>query len=242
MAIIIPLWFYEAGTVMCFFGAVISLLLTFFSFRLFNYTRRRSHMLLALSFVFMSIGFIIFGASTAYSLLNFEQCQPSCVITRPEIFDTIVMGNYIYYAASLAGYSLFLLSYMVPDSKRGRGSRLAMIPMLGAAIFFQGTPALPIFQPQPTVVLYPFETILFQPFNIISSIILVLAVAKTLWGCWNAKKSMSLMVPAGFAAILVYHLMMIFMPVSAIFYAIAHLSLLAGFSILLMMLIRVTRK
>jgi hypothetical protein len=240
MPVIIPLWFYEFGSVMYFFGSMICLLLTFFSFRLFDYTRKRPHLLLMLSFAFMAAGFIVLTLSNAYSFFHFEQCESGCTITRQDIFNMIILGNYIYYATSLIGYSLFLLSYMAPEEKKRRRLKLAVLPVLGATLIFQGLPS--IFQPQPTLLLFPFETMFFQPFHLLSSAILILVVLKTFWNYRRMKSDMSLLIPCGFAAILIYHLMMFSLPFSAIFFAIAHLSLLAGFSILLAMLIKVTRK
>lgn len=253
MPIIIPIWFYEFGSVMYFFAAIIGLLLTYFSFKLYDYTRRRSHLFLLLSFIFITLGFIILTISNTYSHFHFEQCNPNCTITRQEIFTRIVLGNYLYYAASIIGYSLFLLSYSMDErkfEKRGKSVRklsLGMIPALAISIFFQSQPLMalpPGFPPlfEPIFVLYPFESRFFQPFQIISSIILLLIVIKTYSNYKKTKTDLSMLVPAGFAAILLYHILMFSIPYSPLFFAFAHLSLLVGFSLLLYMLAKVTRK
>jgi len=98
------------------------------------------------------------------------------------------------------------------------------------------------FQPQPLFVLYPFETIFFQPFHLVSAILLLLIVIKTFSLYKKSKSKLSLLVPAGFAAILVYHMLMFSLAFSPLFFAFAHLSLLAGFGALLVMLVKVGRK
>jgi len=235
MTIIVPLWFYEFGSVMYFFAAIIGSLLTYFSFKLYNYTQKRSHLLLNLSFIFITIGFIVLTASNTYSHFHFEQCSPNCVITRQQIFNWIVLGNDVYYLTSVIGYSLFLLSYSTygRNDKRKLFLEIIPIPAFGVNILFQS---------QPLFVLYPFESLFFQPFQIISSILLFLIVYRTFLNYKKAKSKLSLLLPAGFAAILLYHILMFSLPFSPLFFAFAHLSLLVGFSLLLMMLIKVTRK
>lgn len=233
MPVIIPIWFYEFGSVMYFFAAMIGLLLTYFSFKLYNYTRKRSHLLLNLSFIFITIGFIVLTVSNTYTHEHFEQCNPDCVITQQQIFNWVILGNYVYYFTSLIGYFLFLLSYSVSEKKQKR------------KLFFQFAPPLAVnilFPPQIIYVLYPFESVFFQPFQILSSVLLLFIVIKTFSIYKKSKSNLSLLVPAGFAAILFYHLLMLVLPFSPLFFAFAHLSLLIGFSLLLSMLVKVTRK
>jgi len=255
MPIIVPLWFYEFGSVMYFFAAMIGLLLSYFSFKLLDYTRKRSHLFLFLSFIFITLGFAVQAASNAFSIMHFEQCNPDCVITREQIFRWIVRGNYIYYATSIIGYSLFLLSYSMTEKKSQRNITkkfLAVMPALLLPIaILQPLPQLiPQFDvniqfpfaPPPVFVLYPFESNFFQPFQVISSILLLLIVYRTYMSNKKTKSELSILIPAGFAAILLYHVLMFSIPFSPLFFAFAHLSLLAGFGMLLYMLAKVTRK
>jgi hypothetical protein len=239
MPIIVPLWFYEFGSVMYFFAAIIGFLLTYFSFKLYNYTKRKSHLFLNLSFAFITIGFIVLTASNTYSHINFEQCSPDCVITQQQIFNWIVLGNDIYYLTSLIGYALFLLSYFVSAKKDRKKLFFAVAPLLASSILFQPAP-LPFFQP--LYVLYPFESMFFQPFQIVSSILVLLIVLRTYSNYKKTKAKFSSLIPAGFTAILFYHILMFSIPFSPLFFAFAHLSLLAGFSLLLFMLIKVQKK
>ena len=233
MPVIVPLWFYEFGSVMYFFAAIIGFLLTYFSFKLYNYTRRKSHLFLHLSFIGITIGFIALTASNTFSVFHFEQCQPNCVITQQQIFNWVIFGNYVYYITSIIGYSLFLLSYSISEKKSKKKLFLQLAPPIAINT---------IFQYQPIFVLFPFDTLFFQPFHLISSILLLLIVIKTFANYRKNKSQLSLLVPLGFAAILFYHILMFSIPFSPLFFAFAHLSLLAGFSMLLLILIKVTRK
>lgn len=233
MTIIVPMWFYEFGLLMYSFAAAIGLALTYFSFKLYNYTRKKSHLLLNLSFVFITIGFIILAISNTYSIFHFEQCNPTCTITAEDPFRWIILGNDAYYLTSIVGYSLFLLSYPLYGKKDKKKLLLQIAPPLALNI---------IFPPEELFVLYPFESIFFQPFHVISAILVFLVVLRTFSNYRKIKTTTSLLLPIGFAAILLYHVLMLSLGFSPLFFAFAHLSLLAGFSVLLVMLIKVTRK
>jgi hypothetical protein len=237
---------------MYFFAALIGGLLSYFSFKLFDYTRKRSHLFLLLSFLFITLGFVVLAVSNAFTLMHFEQCNPDCVITREQIFRWIVRGNYIYYATSIIGYSLFFLSYSMTEKRNINKKFLALMPALLLPIaIFQPLPQLVPqfdvnirfpFPPPPVFVLYPFESSFFQPFHIISSILLLLIVYRTYLSYKQTKSKLSMLIPAGFAAILLYHVLMFSLPFSPLFFAFAHLSLLVGFGLLLSMLVKVRRK
>jgi len=233
MPIIVPLWFYEFGSVMYFIAAFTGMLLTYFSFKLYNYTRKKSHLFLTLSFIFITIGFVILTASNTYSHEHFEQCNPDCTITNQQIFNTIVLGNYGYYVTSLIGYALFLFSYSMQDKKSRKKLFLQAAPPLVLSLFLRN---------QPLFVLYPFESIFFQPFQLISAILLLLIVIRTYGNYKKSNTKLAALVPAGFGAILVYHVLMFSLPFSPLFFAFAHVSLLIGFGALLVMLIKVERK
>jgi hypothetical protein len=233
MTIIVPMWFYEFGSVMYFFAALIGLLLSYFSFKLYNFTRKRQHLLLNLSFVFITIGFIILAASNIYSILHFERCEPNCTITQQHL-SWILYGNYSYYITSAVGYLLFLLSYPIFKKKERKKLFLQIAPIFTFNVLFL----------QPIYVLYPFENAYFQPFHLLSAILLFLIVIQTFgnYRKTKAKTRVAALVPIGFAAILFYHVLMFSIPFSPLFFAFAHLSLLIGFTSLLLMLVKVTRR
>jgi hypothetical protein len=103
--------------------------------------------------------------------------------------------------------------------------------------------AINIFLPPPqTFVLYPFENSFFQTFHLLSALFLALIVFRTFANYRKAKLKNSSLIPLGFAAMLFYHVLMFSVPFSPLFFAFAHLSLLIGFTSLLVMLAKVTRK
>lgn len=230
MAILIPIWFFEFSFAMHFLATVIGIFLSYFSFKLFRYTRKRIHLFLSLAFIFITIGFAILAISNVASLFHFENCETGCTVNSLEpVFNWIVFGNYGYYVTSLIGYFLFVFSYFEIGKKRKK--LFTFLQVISTTFFFRPPPQ----------VLYPFEPRFFQPFHAISAIILLAIVLQTFSIYKKTKLKLSLIVALAFVAILFYHVLMFAIPFSPIFFALAHISLLVGFSSLLYMLIKVNK-
>lgn len=230
MQVVIPIWFYDFGSVMYIFAAIIGALLTYFSFKVHAYSRKRSHRLLYTGFMLATAGFALLAATNTYNLANFQECAPNCTIsdeTESTLFNTA--GNYGYYALSLVGYLMFAMAYMKRRLKLGK-----IFPAVAGAVTIEFLiPGRDVF------VLYPFETSFFQVFHLVSMLLLGYVVYKTAQGFVETRNSMSLLVVTGFSFILLYHVLMYALPFSATFFAAAHFSLLLGFISLLVMLVRV---
>ncbi|HKZ45479.1 MAG TPA: hypothetical protein VJ343_02125 [archaeon] len=82
----------------------------------------------------------------------------------------------------------------------------------------------------------------FPYFHIVSFFLLSYVVFRNATNYAMKRNKNSLLVTLGFGLIAGYHFLLFFTSFSKIVYVIAHLSLLLGFSSLLLMLIRVTRK
>ena len=236
MAILIPIWFFEFSFAMHFIATLIGIMLSYFSFRLFRYTQRRTHLLLTLAFIFITIGFAVIAVSNIDSLFHFENCEAGCTIySLNPVFNWIIYGNYAYYITSLASYFLFALSYFeICKTKTGKKKKIA-------STFLQVISTTFLFNPQPQSVLFPFEPAFFQPFHAISAIILFAIVLQTYSIYRKNKLRLSLLVVLAFVAILFYHILMFAIPFSPMFFALAHISLLLGFGSLLFMLIKVNK-
>lgn len=232
MVVVVPLWFFEFGSTMYFLAAIIGLLLTYFSFKLFNLTGKTQHFLLNAGFIFITAGFLAMLVGNYYSYANFESCNPNCAINPTmNTYFWIRFGNYGYYAATLIGYVLLALSYWYSTNRKK--SIIKFLPVVGMTFLFQ----------QPGVfVLFPFVNEYFQIFHILSILIISYIVTKTWVNYSKTKTENSLLVLSGFVAIDFYHVLMYLIPYYATSFALAHLALLAGFGSLLVMLIRVNRK
>lgn len=231
MAIAVPLWFYEFGSAMYVIASIVGVLLSYYSFKLFSLTSKRQHMLLHSAFIFITFGFLALSIGNVYSYFNFESCQPQCRIdpTDPTYF-WIRFGNYGYYFTTLVGYSLLALSYF----KTTKGKFFFGVAPPSISLFFQFEGA--------SSVLYPFTNYYFQAFHALSIIILSYIVMQTAANYFKTKSMYSLLVFAGFAFIVIYHVLMSLAPFRPALFTLAHLSLLAGFSSLLIMLVQVNRK
>jgi hypothetical protein len=113
MAILIPTRFYGVDSVMYFASALIGLLISYYSFKLFKITSKRHHFYLYTGFTILSIGFLTLAMTTAYVYLGYY--------TQHQFtgFDDILyvddFGYWIYYFASFFAYAMFVLMYLSED-------------------------------------------------------------------------------------------------------------------------------
>lgn len=231
MAIIIPIWFYEFGMVMYLAAAVIGGMISYYSLKLYGFSNRRQHILLHAGFVFVTFGFLALAYANASAIVNFDTCHDHCSIYESNaVYGLISSANYGYYFTSIIGYMLIALSYT--KEIFGAGRRLfAVIPFTGLVI-----------PSQKSLVLYPFDTPLFQIFHIVAFAVMAYIVIRALAHYRRAPRKLSLLVLLGFCSILAYHIMMYAVALSPTFFALAHVALLAGFGAMLLMLVKVNEK
>lgn len=230
MQVIIPLWFYEYGSVMYLFAATIGILLSYFSYRIFELTKRKYHQTLAIAFFLITAGFVALEITNTYNFVSFESCAPSCQIPSSGIiYERNIVGNYIYYITSIGGYILLAMSYRKLRIKIGKIFP-AIIPAVGINILIPG---------QDIFIFYPFETSFFLVFHAISIVLLAYIAFKTGMNYVKTRDYLSFLVFLGFAFMMIYHILMYALSFSATFFALAHFSLLLGFISLLYMLVKV---
>jgi hypothetical protein len=258
--IIIPLWFYEFGSLMYFLSSAVAFLVSYFSFRLYRYTNSRQHLFLCTAFAFITAGLVVLTIGNAISYFNFDECKPNCIIDPTDVtYLWIRFGNYGYYLTALIGYSLLALSYLKFNfknkvanknkainsnkSKTSNKKFLLSFFVLPLSLFMLLLPPafdVTILQPQQLIfVLFPFINPYFQTFHILSSILLAYIVFQVLPAYLKTKSKLSLIVLLSFLSILFYHVLMFGVAIYPIFFALAHFSLIAGFGLLLLMLVKV---
>lgn len=136
---------------------------------------------------------------------------------RPaSLLDTVIavddFGYWIYYIASLVAYGFMVLAYKPEKS--------SILPIFFLPAWYRG----------------------FPYFNILSFFLISYVAFRNVIN-YNMKKNMNtLLVMLAFILIGGYHLLLFFNFLGKIVYVLAHLSLLAGFASLLIMLTRVSRK
>ena len=214
-SVLIPYRFYGVDSVFYIVSSIIGFLVSYYAYRLYDITGKKSHLYFYLSFVLLSMGLLTIGLASAYGYINFfEHGQPS---GQQTIIDTVVFvddfGYWIYYIVSLVAYGLLSYSYL-PDKTKA-GLTPIMIPM-----WYTG----------------------FPYFNILSFFLLSYAIFNAIVNYTSKKNLNSFLVMAAFSLIGLYHLLLFFTSFDKIIYVAAHLSLILGFLSLLAMLMRVSRK
>ena len=260
--IIIPLWFYEFGSLMYFLSSAVAFLVSYFSFRLYKYTNSRQHLFLCTAFAFITLGLVVLTIGNVISYFNFDECRPNCIIDPTDVtYLWIRFGNYGYYLTALIGYSLLALSYFKFNFKNKTANKniikisnknktiksnkkfllsFFVLPLSLFALLLPPAFDVTILQTQqPIFVLFPFINPYFQTFHILSSILLAYIVFQVLPVYLKTKSKLSLIVLLSFLSILFYHVLMFGVAIYPIFFAMAHFSLIAGFGLLLLMLVKV---
>lgn len=240
MAVLIPLWFYVFSSLTYILAAVVGILLTYFSFKLYRLTAKMEQRFLFRGMGFITLGFIILSIINSYGFFNFQFCFPACQfdLTSPKYSFIIRGGNYAYYLTSLVGYLLLSLTYLksikietifkYTPFKKFFVLIPLNIPLLGQALQ-QGF-------------YYPFDNTVFQLFHLSSIVILSYINFNTLTNYLVLRSKHSFPVMIGFLFIGLYHFLMALTPFEPIIFIGAHLSLLAGLVSLLWMLVQVNRR
>ncbi len=229
-AIHIPLFFYELGSIIYVIASIVGILLSYYSFKLYNFSHKKEHMFLTYGLILMAMGFIVLVVSTLYGFSIFWSCYPICRfdLLDPAYLSTVRVGNYLYYLITLAGYGFIAMSYL---KNFGRSKFFILSIPLNLTGLVQKQDILGF--------IYPFINSYFQLFHLLSLVILTFIVSNSLTNYFATKNRYRLLVMLGFGFIAAYHFLMVLTEVNAIVFALAHISLLAGLASLLYMLVKV---
>lgn len=107
MFVLAPSWFFGFDSVMYILSAMIGFLVSFYAFRLYNITSKKSHFYLYSSFAVLSMGLLILGITT---LLTLSISRASILADAASWADDF--GFWIYYASSLFAYGLLAMMYL----------------------------------------------------------------------------------------------------------------------------------
>src|SRR3990170_1862753 len=98
MAILIPLWYYEFGSVIYMLAAFVGMLLSYYSFKLYEIGSKRNQMFFHAAFIFITAGLFAIALANIYGYVNFTSCQPICEFNKVDaVYTVIKFGNYGYY-------------------------------------------------------------------------------------------------------------------------------------------------
>jgi hypothetical protein len=213
--VLVPYSFLGFDTIVYLIAAVIGFLVAYNASKVFGITSKRSHMFLSYGFTILSIGFLILAVSSGYTYANmrFSNQTTEMQLFAPA-FDVYDFGYWIYYAASIVAYIMFIMMYL-PGSSKG-----------DKRLFF----------------ILPYWFVFFPFFQLISLLLISYVAFRSAANYFEKRSRGSLFVMTGFACFAVFHLLMLFAAFGKVIYVVAHAFLIIGALSLLMVLTRAGRK
>ncbi len=211
--IVVPKWFFGFDSAIYLFVAIVGFLITYYSYKTYSITNKKQHLFLYWGFKIISVGFLLLAITRIYSYgIVLPTCTDVCVLTTSGSAFTITdFGYWIYFAASLLAYLMFILTSMAEKVK------------------------LPI-----TFIL-PVWYLAFPYFHITSIFLLAFIVFNSILNFLKNKNFSTLLVLLAFLFIGIFHMSLIVIPINQTVYVLAHLFLLLGFLSFLFMLVKVLK-
>jgi len=106
-ALLVPVWFYSYSAVVYAVTAMISFLISYFSFRLYRMSSLRINLMMMLTFVFMGLAFSILCATSF-----FTYASSSSYKIYDQLYELNRYGFISYYTLSLVAYMLLAVMYL----------------------------------------------------------------------------------------------------------------------------------
>ncbi|HLD57628.1 MAG TPA: hypothetical protein VJA47_04935 [archaeon] len=211
--IVVPKWFFGFDSAIYIFVAIVGFLITYYSYKMYATTSKKQHLFLYWGFKIISIGFLLLAITRIYSYgIVLPTCTDECVLTTSGSAFTITdFGYWIYFAASLLAYLMFILTSM---SEKIRLPIPFILPVWFAA---------------------------FPYFHITSIFLLAFVIFNNILNFLRNKNMTTLLVLLAFIFIGIFHMSLVVIPINQTVYVFAHLFLLLGFLSFLFMLVKVLK-
>lgn len=114
--VLIPVRFYGFDSAMYILSAFIGFLVSYYAFKLYTTTNKKSHFYLQIAFTILSIGLLTLGLTSGYAYINyFRFATPNPILDQIVYVDDF--GYWIYFLSSLVAYSLLALMYVSEKSR-----------------------------------------------------------------------------------------------------------------------------
>lgn len=235
MEIIIPTWFYGFDSVMYLICAAIGFLLSYYFHKIYSISSEKKHVYIDLGFLLLSIGFLTLAITDVYSYITFAKCLVSshnCVLGLvDEVFGLEDFSYFLYFGLSISAYILFITAFTRVEFKFLKYLLLALVGYIILIVSF-----MPI---KEDIDLW----ITYHNYFHMTALIMMIFISFKNFVYYSERRSLnSLLVAVSFSFISLFHLFHLFSFVSEWMYVFAHISLLTGFLILLMMVLRVKKK
>ncbi len=231
MEIVIPLWFYGFDAVMYFLSSAVAFLLSFYFYRIYHLSSNKQHQYLYTGFLVLALGFSVLSITSLYSFINFKSCTTICSLGLVDkAFSLEDFAYFMYFGFSLTAYSLIILAY---NHELPRFSKMFLFLFLAYLIFISASLTLR----RHYKVWYSFS----EYFHLTSFVMMLFVAFRAFVNYANEKSGSSFLVMNSFIFIAAFHLFYLLSFINEL-YVFAHFTLLAGFFLLLFMVLTVRRK
>ena len=215
---LIPVWFYSYSAIVYAASALISIFVTYFSYKFFMMSKTKSAIILMFSFLFLTIAFSTLTFTSLYTYLYKPYFKHSLDIGSLSFVNNA--GFNLYYIASIIAYVSLLIMYLPKDIKKFLKNKMHMqIPVLYVPLWY----------------------LELMNFHIASILILAYVVVRNVVNFCKKKDVNNFLVMFAFISIVSFHASLLFTTFDPTIYIAANTLLATGFGSLLLMLIRVSR-
>ena len=215
-----PIWFYKLDTIIQFFGAIVALLIAYYTYKAYKLSSKRSHLYFSLAFALISLNLMIYSVVLPiWAIVNIGSAFIVDIISRPLLLTAGQILNFLYIFSYFMAYALLIFVY----SKIERRSMIAIVTLLTLIIALYSSIIARY---------YPVQT--FTGFNIIGLLLLSFIVYFTYNNHKQKKSRSSGLVLSAFLLISASHLLTIFVSLNGIFFVFGHIAQLIGYISLLM--------
>jgi hypothetical protein len=208
---LIPVWFYLFSLIAYGASALISLMVSYFSMRIYLSDRKmKPNLFLSIAFLGMGVAYAVLTFTSVYTYLH----EP---YFRGFLSLNLVNSNgfSIYYAVTIASYILLNVAYLPKKLMK----KVGLAPTLFVPLYFINSMA----------------------FHVASIALLLIVNLRTIRNFMKKSSVSSALVMLCFLSVLVSHALLFSISFDITFYLLAHAILTFGFVMLLITLIRVNK-
>jgi len=214
-----PIWFYKLDTLIQFFGAIVALLISYYTYKAYKLSSKKSHLYFSIAFALLGLNLLIYSiVLPAWMVVYAGSGFIVDIFSLPVLLLASKILNILYVFSYLFAYSLLIFVY----SKIERKSMMAIVAFLTLVVSVYSS-----------IIYSSYSTQIFMAFNIISLVLLSLIVFFTYDNYTLKKNKSSLLVLSAFILIAASHLLMVFESLSNAFFLSAHIAQLLGYISLL---------
>jgi len=211
---LIPVWFYSYSAIVYAASALMSILVTYFSYKFFRMSKTKSALMLMFSFLFLATAFSTLTFTSLYTYLYKPYFKDNFDLGSLSYVNSI--GFNLYYIASVIAYASLLLMYLPKDISKALKNKF---PVLYVPLWYLD----------------------LVNFHIASIALLAYVAARNVANFYKKKNMNNFLVMFTFISMISFHASLLFTTFDPTIYIAANTLLAVGFGSLLTMLIRVSR-